>query len=163
MKPFRALQFACSHLVAQPVGLPEQDVPRIQEESWERSRNRPEPTGFESSVTNFFPLPCPDRKNCLKSSKTFWLKRNKLREALLLMIQHRRLGPRNPADGIPSSEWPTVLKRVLEKKESLRNVADDSGVSPETIRRVVRAARCGYKASLRTDLPSSQHSFHTLS
>jgi len=33
------------------------------------------------------------------------------------------------------------LKRVLEKKESLRNVADDSGVSHETIRRVVRAAR----------------------
>src|SRR5437764_13395097 len=53
MKPFRALQFACSHLVAQPVGLPEQDVPRIQAESWERSRNRPEPTGFGSSVTNF--------------------------------------------------------------------------------------------------------------
>src|SRR6266700_2796744 len=37
----------------------EKDVPRIQEESWERSRNRPEPTGFGSSVTNFFSLPCP--------------------------------------------------------------------------------------------------------
>ncbi len=73
------------------------------------------------------------------------------------MIQHRRLGSRNPADGIPSSEWPTVLKRVLVKKESLRKVADDYSVSPETIRRVVRAARCGYKASARTDLPRSQH------
>src|SRR5207244_12319024 len=71
---------------------------------------------------------------------------------------HTVSGPRNPADGIPSSEWPTVLRRVLEKKASLRNVADDSGVSQETIRRVVRAARCGYKASLRTDRPRSQHS-----
>src|SRR5256885_16950725 len=48
------------------------------------------------------------------------------------MIEHRRSGPRNPADSLPSSEWPTVLKRVLEKKESLRNVADDYGVSQET-------------------------------
>jgi hypothetical protein len=51
------------------------------------------------------------------------------------MIQHRR--PGNSADGIHSSEWPTVLKRVLEKKESLRNIADDYGVSHETIRRVL--------------------------
>ena len=70
---------------------------------------------------------------------------------------HTVSGPRNPAHGRPSSEWPTVLKRVLEKKASLRNVADDSGVSPETIRRVVRAARCGSKASVRTDMPRSQH------
>ena len=55
-------------------------------------------------------------------------------------IQHRRPGPRNPAYGIPASEWPTVLKRVREKKESLRKVADDYGVSHETIRRMARAA-----------------------
>jgi hypothetical protein len=73
------------------------------------------------------------------------------------MIEYRRPGPRNPAYGIPASEWPTVLHRGLEKKESLRNVADDSGVSQETIRRVVRAARRGYKASVRTDMPRSQH------
>src|SRR6266480_2918000 len=30
------------------------------------SRNRPEPTGFQSSVTNFFPLPCPDRNTVSK-------------------------------------------------------------------------------------------------
>ena len=58
------------------------------------------------------------------------------------MIHHRRPGPSNPADGLPSSEWPTVLHRVLEKKEPLRKVADEYGVSHETIRRVVRAARC---------------------
>jgi len=40
----------------------------------------------------------------------------------------------------PLHEWPTVLQRVLENKESLRKVADDYGVSHETIRRVVRAA-----------------------
>ena len=50
-----------------------------------------------------------------------------------------------------------MLKRVLEKKASLRNVADDSGVSQETIRRVVRAVRCGSKASVRTERPNSHH------
>jgi hypothetical protein len=63
-----------------------------------------------------------------------------LREALLLMIHHRRPGPRNPADDIPSSEWPTVLRCVLEKKEPLRQVAGESHVSHETIRRTIRAA-----------------------
>src|SRR6266566_3625315 len=56
--------------------------------------------------------------------------------------------------------WPTVLHRVLEKKEPLRKVAEDDGVSHETIRRVVRAARCSSKAGVRTDLPRSQHRFH---
>jgi hypothetical protein len=51
-------------------------------------------------------------------------------------------GSRNPADGIPDSAWLTVLQLVLEKKESLRNVADGSGVSPERLRRLVRAACC---------------------
>ena len=74
-----------------------------------------------------------------------------------MMVNHT-VRAEKPGYGIPSSEWPTVLKRVLEKKASLRNVADDSGVSPETIRRVVRAARCGSKASVRTDMPRSQHS-----
>ena len=74
------------------------------------------------------------------------------------IIQHRRPGPRNPADGRPASAEPTVLHRGLEKKASLRKVADDCGVSQETIRRAVRAAGCGSKASLSTDLPRSQHS-----
>ena len=73
------------------------------------------------------------------------------------VIKQRRPRPKQPADGLPASQWPTVLKRVLEKKASLRNVADDSGVSQETIRRVVRAVRCGYKASVRTERPRSHH------
>ena len=57
------------------------------------------------------------------------------------LIQHRRPGPKHPAYGIPASEWPTVLHRVIEKKESLRTVAQEYGVSHETIRRIIRAAR----------------------
>jgi hypothetical protein len=57
------------------------------------------------------------------------------------IIQHRRPGPKHPAYGIPDSEWPAVLYRVIEKKESLRTVATEYGVSYETIRRIIRAAR----------------------
>ena len=42
-----------------------------------------------------------------------------------------------PADALPASEWPTVLRRVVEKKEPLRKVAAAYGVSPETIRRLL--------------------------
>ena len=55
-------------------------------------------------------------------------------------IRHRRPGPRNPAYVISASEWPTVLQRVLENNEPLRKVADDYGVSHETIRCLIRAA-----------------------
>src|SRR5437588_9180289 len=54
------------------------------------------------------------------------------------IIQHQRPGPRNPAYGLPASEWPTVLHRVLEKNESFRKVAEDYGVSQERIRRGLR-------------------------
>src|SRR3989440_11543843 len=57
------------------------------------------------------------------------------------IIQHRRPGPRNPAYGILSSEWPKVLQRVLENQESLRTVAEDYGVSHETIRRLIRSSQ----------------------
>jgi len=57
-----------------------------------------------------------------------------------VVIKHRRPGPKHPAYGIPASEWPTVLHRVLEQKEPLRTVAAAYGVSHETIRRIIRAA-----------------------
>ena len=57
------------------------------------------------------------------------------------IIPHRRPGPRHPAYGIPDSERPTVLHRVLEKKEPLRKVANDYGVSHETIRRLIRSSQ----------------------
>jgi hypothetical protein len=37
----------------------DKDLPKTPLGSWEVTRNRPEPTGFGSSVTNFFPLPRP--------------------------------------------------------------------------------------------------------
>jgi hypothetical protein len=57
-----------------------------------------------------------------------------------VVIKHRRPGPNHPAFGIPASEWPIVLHRVLEQKEPLRTVAAAYGVSHETIRRLIRAA-----------------------
>jgi hypothetical protein len=52
-------------------------------------------------------------------------------------MKHRRPGPKRIAYGIPTSEWPTVVQRVVEKKEPLRTVAAAYGVSHETIRRIV--------------------------
>jgi len=55
--------------------------------------------------------------------------------------KRRRPGPAKPKHDIPPKEWPTVLRRITENQEPLRKVAGDYGVSYETIRRVVRAAR----------------------
>jgi hypothetical protein len=49
----------------------------------------------------------------------------------------RRPGPKQPAYGLPASQWPTVRHRVVEQKESLRRVAAANGVSHETIRRIM--------------------------
>ena len=53
------------------------------------------------------------------------------------VMKHRRPGSRHLSYGIPTSEWPTVIHRVLEQKESLRTVAVAYGVSHETIRRIL--------------------------
>src|SRR5437868_11417723 len=39
------------------------------------------------------------------------------------VIKQRRPGPKHPADGLPASEWPTVVHRIVEQKEPLRIVA----------------------------------------
>jgi hypothetical protein len=72
-------------------------------------------------------------------------------------VGKRRAGPKHPKYGLPTEQWPMIIHRVVENKEPLRAVAQEYGVSHETIRRVVRAARCGSKASVRTDMPRSQH------
>jgi hypothetical protein len=54
-----------------------------------------------------------------------------------MVIKHRHAGPKHPVYGIPTSEWPTVVHRVVEQKESLRSVAAAYGVSHETIRRIM--------------------------
>ena len=53
------------------------------------------------------------------------------------IVGTRRPGPKQPAYGIPSSQWTTVVHRVVEKKEPLRTVAAAYGVSHETIRRIM--------------------------
>jgi hypothetical protein len=53
------------------------------------------------------------------------------------VMKHRRPGPKHPIYGIPTSQWPTVVHRVVEMKEPLRIVAAAYGVSHETIRRIM--------------------------
>jgi hypothetical protein len=57
------------------------------------------------------------------------------------LIPQQRPGPKKPRHGIPAREWPTVVRRVINNQEPLRKVAEDYGVSYETVRRTVRAAK----------------------
>jgi hypothetical protein len=52
----------------------------------------------------------------------------------------RRPGPDTPRRGIPPEQWPDVL-RCLEQGQTLRQIAKAYGVSYETVRRTVKAAR----------------------
>ena len=53
------------------------------------------------------------------------------------LLKRRRTGPKQPNYGIPTELWPTVVQRVVERKEPLRTVAAAYDVSHETIRRIV--------------------------
>ena len=53
------------------------------------------------------------------------------------MVDKRRPGPKKPNYGIPAEHWPLILHRIVENNESLRKVADEYGVSHETIRRIM--------------------------
>jgi len=66
---------------------------------------------------------------------------NRASDAAVLPITKRHPGPVKPRYGIPAEEWPMVLRRVIENQEPLRRVADDYGVSYETVRRTVMVAR----------------------
>ncbi len=59
----------------------------------------------------------------------------------ILPFPQRRSGSDNPQWKIPPSEWPIVVRRVVQNKEPLRQVAKDYGVSYEAVRRVIRAAQ----------------------
>ncbi len=52
----------------------------------------------------------------------------------------RRPGPAHPHYGIPPAQWPDVLRRI-EQGDTLRQIAQDYGVSYETVRRTVKVAR----------------------
>jgi hypothetical protein len=56
-------------------------------------------------------------------------------------LKRRRPGPKHPTYGIPASEWPIIVQRVVEQKEPLRTVAAAYGVSHETIRRILLHVR----------------------
>lgn len=66
---------------------------------------------------------------------------NALDNPIVISSKQRHPGPHEPHWKIPSSEWSTILCRVEQNKEPLRQVALDYEVSYETIRRIVRAAR----------------------
>jgi hypothetical protein len=53
------------------------------------------------------------------------------------VVKHWSPGPKHPPYGIPASQWPTVVQRVVEQKEPLRTIAAAYGVSHETIRRFI--------------------------
>ena len=61
-------------------------------------------------------------------------------------LPQRRPGPDDPHWKIPATEWQIVLHRI-DQGEPLRKVASDYGVSYETVRRVIQAARAGMKSS----------------
>ena len=54
--------------------------------------------------------------------------------------KQRRPGPATPRRGIPHEQWPEVLHRI-EQGDSLRQIAHSYGVSHETVRRTLKAAR----------------------
>jgi hypothetical protein len=53
------------------------------------------------------------------------------------IVGKRRPGPKQPKYGIPPEHWPLIMHRVVENNESLRQVADQYGVSHETIHRIM--------------------------
>jgi hypothetical protein len=112
----------------------EQVVPRIQEKSWEHSRNRRVSSPL-SPISYLFLAP----SGMLYQKVQRLLAEDETPEGNHppVMIKQRRPGLKHPAYGLPASEWPTVLQRVVEQKEPLRRVAAAYGVSPETIRRLL--------------------------
>jgi hypothetical protein len=60
---------------------------------------------------------------------------------IVLSFSQNRPDPDTPQWKIPVSEWQNVVRRVVENQEPLRRVADDYGVSYETVRRVVKATQ----------------------
>jgi hypothetical protein len=53
------------------------------------------------------------------------------------IVVKRRPGPTHPKYGVPTEHWPMIIHRVVENNEPLRAVAQEYGVSHETIRRIL--------------------------
>jgi len=52
------------------------------------------------------------------------------------IVDKRRPGPKHLKYGIPTEHWPMIMHRLVENSEPLRTVAQEYGVSHETIRRI---------------------------
>jgi hypothetical protein len=74
--------------------------------------------------------------DCTQSSDPFT---RTLDNPAIISFAQRHPGPDEPYWKIPVSEWPNVVRRVVENQEPLCKVAGDYGVSYETVRRVVKA------------------------
>jgi hypothetical protein len=98
-------------------------------------RNRPEPTGVEYSVTNFYLFLIPS--GILYQQVQHLLAEDETpEESRTPVMKHRRPGPKHPNYGIPTDLWPTVVHRVVDQQEPLRTVAAYR-VSHETILRIM--------------------------
>jgi len=99
-----------------------------------------EPTGYGYALTSVDPLPFPLQFPLSKAPTASW---TSLKHCSSFPVTNAKTAswPKETWHRIPSEEWPTVLRRVVENQEPLRKVADDYGVSYETVRRTVLAAR----------------------
>lgn len=57
---------------------------------------------------------------------------------IIMSLTQHHSGPDEPQWKLPTAKWPDVVRRVVENQEPLRKVAEDYGVSHETVRRIVR-------------------------
>src|SRR5207302_3753481 len=110
MKPFRALQFACSHLVVQPVGT-----------TYLLVKSAPLSPIFSLFLAPFGKLYLKVHHLLAEDEL--------VQRSTLPLLKHRRPGPKHPKYGLPAEHWPTVVHRVVDLKEPLRRVAAAYGVS----------------------------------
>jgi len=96
-------------------------------------RNRRASTFLSPTLTLFLE---PHGKLYLKLQQVFAQLQVDVNDPLLPTTR-KRPGPAKPKHGIPPTEWSNVFRRVTENQEPLRKVADEYGVSHETVRRVV--------------------------
>ena len=82
----------------------------------------------------------PPAKNAAGGCLAWRTTEDEKAQSPLVIETQRRPGPKDIPYGIPEDQWPMVLARV-ENHESYRKIAADYGVSRETIRRLVRAAK----------------------
>ena len=98
--------------------------------------------GFRVLCHQFFLSSLPRRLHCIRRFSTCEASEEPAEGSPPpVVIKQRRPGPKQPADSLPTAQWPTVVHRVVEQNEPLRKVAQAYGVSHETIRRLLLHAQ----------------------